>query len=272
MKPKLKRIIGIGLRRAESRLKAGEYKLSPCMNLIKVLGILEQGRVLEHPFTIPEGYTIAQIARVLAELGLADEERFLKLAYDQKFISKLGIRTISLEGYLFHDTYRISKGNKEEEIIELMVGQFNKTITQNDRKRAAELGFSMHQIVTLASIIEKETSAPGERSLISAVFHNRLKRKLPLQSDPTVIYALGKDFDGNLTKKDLMTESPYNTYLYPGLPPGPIANSGRAAIHAALYPAEVDYLYFVSKNDGTHKFSTTHKEHIRAVRKYQRRR
>jgi UPF0755 protein len=260
------------LKRAENRLKAGEYNLSPSMNLIRVLGILEQGRVLERSFTIPEGYTTSQIARVLAELGLVDEERFLKLTYDQKFISELRIRATSLEGYLFNGTYCISKGSKEEEIIELMVGQFNKTITQNYRKRAAELGFTIHKIVTLASIIEKETSAPAERSLVSAVFHNRLKRGIPLQSDPTVIYALGKDFDGNLSKKDLMTESPYNTYLYPGLPPGPIANPGRAAIHAALYPAEVDYLYFVSKNDGTHKFSTTHQEHIRAVRKYQKRR
>lgn len=260
------------LKRSAGRLKAGEYKLSPRMNLVEVLSILEEGRVLAHPFTIPEGYSTAQITRVLADKGLADEERLLMLTSDQKFISRLEVRAESLEGYLFPDTYRISKGTKEAEIIEGMVGQFNKAITKKDYQRAAQLGFSMHQVVILASLIERETSFPQERALISAVFHNRLKLNMPLQSDPTVIYALGKDFDGNLTKQDLRIESPYNTYLHPGLPPGPIGNPGRAAIQAALHPAPVDYLYFVSRNDGTHKFSTTHQEHIKAVWKYQKRR
>ena len=149
-----------------------------------------------------------------------------------------------------------------------MVSRFKQTVTAEHRRGAGELGLSMHQVVTSASVIEKETARPDERPLISGVFHNRLRRNIPLQSDPTVIYAL-HGFDGNLRKKDLSVESPYNTYRVLGLPPGPIANPGSAAIHAALYPAPTEYLYFVSRNDGSHAFSTTLVEHNRAVRKYQ---
>jgi UPF0755 protein len=240
----------------EDRLQAGEYELSSSLNLSRILSKIEKGEVLAHPFTIPEGYNIRQIARILEEKGLIEKERFIELTKDSKFISQLGIPAKSLEGYLFPETYRISKGMKEKEIIKLMVFQFNKAITQEDRKRAKELGFTFPEIIILASIIEKETSAPEERTLISAVFHNRLKAKRPLQSDPTVIYALGETFDGNLKKEHLRIDSPYNTYRYRGLPPGPIGNPGKKAIHAALYPADVDYLYFVSRNDGTHEFSS----------------
>jgi UPF0755 protein len=183
-------------------------------------------------------------------------------------IKTVGVEANSLEGYLFPDTYRLDKTMPEEAIIKKMVSRFWEIFNVDLQNRSRELGFSYHQVVTLASIIEKETGAEEERRLISAVFHNRLKRKELLQSDPTVIYAV-KDFDGNLTREDLKLDSRYNTYRYAGLPPGPIANPGRASLIAALHPAEVDYLYFVSKNDRTHEFSSDLKQHNAAVRKYQ---
>ncbi len=255
----------------ENRLQAGEYELSSSMNLSRILSRIKKGEVLAHPFTIPEGYNIRQIASVLEEKGLAEKERFIALTEDVKFVSRLGIQAKSLEGYLFPETYRVSKGMEEEEIIKLMASQFNKAVTEEDRKRAEELRFTFHETIILASIVEKETSAPEERTLISAVFHNRLKAKRPLQADPTVIYALGEAFDGDLKKEHLRIDSPYNTYRYRGLPPGPIGNPGREAIQAALYPADVNYLYFVSRNDGTHEFSSSLEEHNRAVWKYQKR-
>ncbi len=254
----------------EDRLQAGEYELSSSLNLSRIFFKIERGEVLAHPFTIPEGYNIRQIAQILEEKGLAEKERFIALTEDAKFISRLGIQAKSLEGYLFPETYRVSKGMKEEEIIKLMISQFNKAVTEENRKRAKELGFTFRQIIILASIVEKETSAPEERTLISAVFHNRLKAKRPLQADPTVIYALGKAFDGDLKKEHLRIDTPYNTYRYRGLPPGPIGNPGREAIQAVLHPADVNYLYFVSRNDGTHVFSSSLEEHNRAVWKYQK--
>ncbi len=261
------------VRGVEDRLQAGEYELSSSMNLSRILSKIEKGEVLVHSFTIPEGYNIRQIAQILEEKGLAGKESFIALTKDAKFISQLGIPAKSLEGYLFPDTYRVFREMKEEEeIIKFLVSQFNKKVTEEDRKRAEELGFTFHEIIILASIIEKETSAPEERMLISSVFHNRLKAKRPLQADPTVIYALGETFAGNLDKEDLGIDSPYNTYKYRGLPPGPIGNPGREAIQAALYPADVGYLYFVSRNDGTHEFSSSLEEHNRAVWKYQKKR
>jgi UPF0755 protein len=255
----------------ENRLQAGEYELSSSLNLSRILSKIEKGEILAHPFTIPEGYNIRQIASVLEKKGLAEKERFIELTKDSKLISQFSIPAKSLEGYLFPETYRVSKGMDEEEIIKLMISQFNKAVTKEDRKKAEELGFTFHQIIILASIVEKETSAVEERAFISAVFHNRLKAKRPLQADPTVIYALGEAFDGDLKKEHLRIDSPYNTYRYRGLPPGPIGNPGRAAIQAALYPADVNYLYFVSRNDGTHAFSFSLEEHNRAVWKYQKR-
>lgn len=255
----------------ENRLQAGEYELSSSLNLSRILSKIKKGEVLARPFTIPEGYNIYQIAQILEEKGLAEKRRFIALTEDAKFISRFGIQAKSLEGYLFPETYRVSKGMEEKEIIKLMISQFNKAVTEEDRKRAKEIGFTFHQIIILASIIEKETSAVEERALISAVFHNRLKAKRPLQADPTVIYALGEVFNGNLKKEHLRIDSPYNTYRYRGLPLGPIGNPGKKAIQAALYPADVGYLYFVSRNDGTHKFSSSLEEHNRAVWKYQKR-
>jgi UPF0755 protein len=212
-----------------------------------------------------------QIAAEIARLELADADAFRRLANDSEMAAALGHGVGRLEGYLFPETYYFAKDVTPRKIIETMVGRFDAQFSEAWRRRAAQLKMSVHEVVTLASMIEKETGAAQERALISSVFHNRLKKKMRLESDPTVIYGL-KEFDGNLTRKDLMTPSPYNTYLIAALPQGPIANPGRPALEAALFPAQSDYLYFVSKQDGTHLFSRTYREHSAAVLKYQLRR
>jgi len=257
---------------ADRRIQAGEYRLGPGMSPRRILNTLVQGKVITYKVTIPEGYTVRQIAELLEAKGLAGREDFLLAAQDAELCAKLGIPTGSLEGYLFPDTYYFPRGLTAKEIVRAMVAQFEQHITPQMRQRAEELGFTLHQVVTLASLIEKETGVEAERRLISAVYHNRLRRNIRLQCDPTVIYALGDKFDGNLRKEDLRLDSPYNTYRHRGLPPGPIANPGLASIQAALYPEAVDYIFFVSKNDGTHKFSTTLEEHNQAVDYFQRKR
>jgi UPF0755 protein len=243
------------LRGSHGRLKPGEYEFSPRMSLLEVLKKLEEGRVVVHQAVIPEGFTVKEISRLLANMGLADEGRFLAIASD-------------LEGYLFPDTYYLTRGMSEEAIVQMMLNRFRQVFGPAGAERAKALGMSVREVVTLASLVEKEAKVSGERVLISAVFHNRLRYGMPLQSDPTVIYALPQ-FTGHLRRVDLSIPSPYNTYLHKGLPPGPIANPGRSSILAVLYPANVDYLYFVSRNDGTHVFSRTLAEHERAVRRYQ---
>ena len=259
------------LKRVEKEIKAGDYTFTTAMRPSEVLHMLVEGRYKTITVTIPEGFTVAQIAQVLQEKGLGNRENFLNYASDPLFVRSLGIKGDSLEGFLFPDTYKLRKGMAEELILREMVGRFNEVFNDEHTKRLRELGLSRKEVVTLASIIEKETSDTSERYLIAAVFHNRLKKGMLLQSDPTVIYGL-KDFNGNLTKDDLKTSSPYNTYLMKGLPPRPIANPGEESIKAALYPSPEKYLYFVSKNNGTHHFSTTLEEHNRAVDRYQRKR
>lgn len=254
----------------DRRILAGEYALHAGMRPTEILRELRNGHVVLYPVTIPEGYTVAQIAGLLEQKGLADKAEFLWLAHDWDFIRTLEIDVTGLEGYLFPNTYRIARHTKTKEIISTMVADLLQAFTPELRARAREINMSMHQVLTLASVIEKETSVDGERELISAVFHNRLRRKIPLQSDPTVIYGLGT-YDGNLRKRDLSVASPYNTYRVRGLPPGPIASPGARSIRAALFPAQTTFLYFVSRNDGTHVFSSTLAEHNRAVNKYQRR-
>jgi len=252
----------------DKKIRAGEYALSPAMTPETILNTLVSGKVRLHRITIPEGYNLAQIATILKEAGLADETAFLAAAEDQARVQQAGIEGPSFEGYLFPDTYYFPKDEAIDKIIDTMVDRFRSVFVPDWRKRAKELGFSVHQIVTLASIIEKETGAPSERELISSVFHNRLKKRMRLESDPTVIYGL-TEFNGNLTRDHLRTHTVYNTYRIKGLPPGPIANPGEAALNAALYPAETEYLYFVSKKDSTHQFSTNFTDHNQAVRKYQ---
>ncbi|MCJ7546380.1 MAG: endolytic transglycosylase MltG [Deltaproteobacteria bacterium] len=251
------------------RVQAGEYELSTTMLPLVILHKLVTGDVMKYRITIPEGYTIRQIALRLKEEGIIeDEEQFLALAFSAEFVAGLGIEGKGVEGYLFPDTYLLPKGVSPIEIIKTMVGKFKQVYGPDFARRAAELGMTDREVVILASIIEKETGVSEERPLISAVFHNRLKRGIPLCSDPTVIYGI-PDFDGNLRKRDLERKTPYNTYLKRGLPPGPIANPGRSSLLAALYPAPVQYLYFVSRNDGSHYFSTTLREHNEAVWQYQ---
>jgi len=253
---------------APEHIKPGEYDLSSSMTPVAVLDKLVQGKVKGYFVFIPEGYTLRQIASRLENEGLADRESFVSLASDSSLLSALGIKGKSAEGYLFPDTYRFDKSMGEEGIIRFMVKQFRKGITPEILERADKLHLTLDEVVTLASIIEKEGGPQEERPLVSAVFHNRLKRGMRLQSDPTVIYGI-VDFDGNLRRSDLRKKTPYNTYRIKGLPPGPICNPGMEAIKAALYPAPVDFLYFVSKNNGSHQFSSNLKDHNAAVLTYQ---
>jgi UPF0755 protein len=257
------------LRGADRHIRAGEYEVHAGMSPGDMLAEFMSGHVVLYQVTIPEGYTIVELAQVFAQQGVADPEALIGLARDRDFIRSLGIEAESLEGYLFPNTYKFARRTKPREILKEMVQGLRDVLTPDLRQRAQEIHLTMHQVLTLASVIEKETGAAQERELISSVFHNRLKRGIPLQSDPTVIYGLDS-FDGNLRKKDLDSRSPYNTYRVRGLPPGPIANPGLGSIRAALYPAPTRNLYFVSRNDGTHQFSATLAEHNRAVDKYQR--
>jgi UPF0755 protein len=255
---------------AERKIHPGEYELNPAMLPGDILSCLLAGRVVLHSVTIPEGYTLLQIADVLAQQRITNRAEFLRLSKDADFIRTLGISAETLEGYLFPDTYRFPRPSAARDVLWTMVDHFGNVFHDEWRERAKDLQLTVHEVVTLASVIEKETGARDERPQISSVFHNRLKRKIPLQSDPTVIYGLA-NFDGNLRKMDLSHPSPYNTYRWTGLPPGPIASPGAQSIQAALYPVPSTYLYFVSKNDGTHQFSETLLEHNRAVEKYQKR-
>ena|SRR5581483_12001070 len=255
---------------AERKIHPGEYALHPAMRPIDIINTLASGRIVLHPVTIPEGYSIAQIADLLAEKRLVDRKEFIALAHDAAFIKTLGLDVPSLEGYLFPNTYQFPKHTSARDIMTAMVAEWDRVWTPELRSRAKDINLSVHEVLTLASVIEKETGVDSERELVAGVFHNRLRKRIPLQSDPTVIYGLS-DFDGNLRKRDLALDTPYNTYRHAGLPPGPIANPGERSIHAALYPVPSSYLYFVSRNDGTHQFSSTLTEHNHAVDKYQRR-
>ncbi|MDF1593509.1 MAG: endolytic transglycosylase MltG [Desulfobacterales bacterium] len=252
----------------DKRVKAGEYLFSARLTPAKILEMMVTGKVLLYKVTAPEGYTMRQIAAVVAEAGLTSAQDFLAAAGDPARVKTAGIKAETFEGYLFPDTYYFPKDIGPGKIVDTMVRRFLSVFLPDWKKRADALGFTVHEIVTLASIIEKETGLPAERPLISSVFHNRLKKRMRLESDPTVIYGI-EGFNGNITRKDLAAERPYNTYRIRGLPPGPIANPGARALEAALYPADTDYLYFVSKNDSSHQFSTNMADHNRAVRKYQ---
>ena len=258
----------VRLQKKSSRLQAGEYDLSASMTPQEILDRLTRGGVRLHRITIPEGLNLEEIAELVREANLDPKDEFLKLCRDPVFVREMEIPGSTLEGYLFPDTYLFAGKTQAPKLISTMIHRFNTVFKESWQKKAEQMGFSVHQVVTLASIIEKETGKASERPLIASVFHNRLKRGMRLESDPTVIYGI-PDFNGNITRKDLRTPTPYNTYVIRGLPPGPIASPGALSLEAALYPAETDYLFFVSKNDTTHKFSATLREHNRAVRKYQ---
>ncbi len=254
-----------------SQLKVGEYELSAAQSTKEILETLAKGRVLTHAVVIPEGKRATEIAELLAVAGLADPKAFLEVVFDPELPSRLGVEGSSLEGYLFPDTYRFARNLPPERIARTMVQEFLQ-VYEALPTATHERALSMREQVTLASIVEKETGAAQERPLIAAVFLNRLQRGMRLETDPTVIYGV-ENFDGNLRRVHLEDRSNlYNTYRIRGLPPGPIANPGREALRAVREPAETPFLYFVSRNDGTHFFSKTYAEHARAVDRFQRRR
>ena len=254
-----------------TRLQHGEYVFPAPPSALELWEKIVSGDVAKYQVTIPDGSTIHDIARTLENLELANPGAFLAAATSPGMANRAGIDGSTAEGYLFPDTYILVKDMTVEEILGVMIRRFRRKFTPDMEKAAQEDGFSVHQIVTIASIIEKETGVEEEKPLVSAVIRKRLALGMPLQMDPTVIYGL-KKFEGNLTKKDLRSPHPYNTYLNPGLPPGPISNPGLSSLKAAVEPAEADYLYFVSRNDGSHQFSRTLRDHNRAVISYQKRR
>ena len=257
-------------RGVDGKLHVGEYRLSAAMTPDEILAHLTTGRVATWEVVVPEGFTAAQIGERLAAEGLADAEAFDRAVRDAELIAKLGIEGETLEGYLYPETYRFPRGLPADQIAAAFVDEFL-NVWREIEPRAKERELSMREVVTLASIVEKETGAPQERPLIASVFGNRLKRGMRLESDPTTIYGI-PNFDGNLRRRDLENgDNPYNTYRISGLPPGPIANPGADALRAVVEPAESDYLFFVSKNDGTHTFSKTYAEHVQAVNCYQKR-
>jgi UPF0755 protein len=256
----------------ESKLQVGEYELSPHLAPAEILEILSSGRVKTYSVTVPEGHRATEIAAILERAGLVDAEAFLAVVLDAEFAHSLGIEQDSLEGYLYPDTYQLPKNMGEKEVARTMVKLFDSVWQSQIAALAEGHALDRPEIVTLASIVEKETAAPEERPLIAAVFLNRLDRGMRLETDPTVIYGI-PDFDGNIKKRHLLDGSnPYNTYRIRGLPPGPIASPGAEALRAVVQPAETDYLYFVSQNDGTHFFSSNYRDHVNAVNRYQKRR
>ncbi len=253
----------------QNHIQAGEYRFSPSMPPHDILEALTSGMAVLYTVTIPEGYRITDIADLLEAKGLVDKPAFIEATRNRELLESLHIPSGSLEGYLYPETYKFSKAGGARRIVQTLLDTFKERVLQPERVQQAEaMQFTFHEIVTLASLIEKETGLGKERKLISSVFHNRLAKNMRLQTDPTVIYAM-VNFDGNIRKKDLSIDSPYNTYKHFGLPPGPIASPGLESIQAALDPEETDFLYFVSRKDGSHQFSTNYKDHIRAVQKYQ---
>jgi UPF0755 protein len=252
-------------------LKAGEYRFDQPMTAIEVIDRIAKGDVYTRLLTFAEGLTIAEMARVFEERGFGSGADFSRAASDPSLIRDLDQAAPDLEGYLFPETYSLPRTASAADVVKQMVSLFKDRFDADLRAAAAAAGFSVRDIVTLASLVEKETAQPDERPLVAAVYRNRLTKRMPMQADPTVIYAMQKagKYNGNIRRDDLQIESRYNTYRYAGLPPGPIASPGLAALQAAIRPADVRYLYFVSRNDGTHAFAETLAEHNRNVSKWQ---
>jgi UPF0755 protein len=256
------------------RLRAGEYRFDRPMSARQVADKIARGDVYVRPITFPEGLTIKQMAQIYEEKEFGPAQDFVTAAKNAALIASVDPEAKDLEGYLFPDTYALPRKATAAQLIGRMVAAFQKALTPEMMEKASERGMTIRQFVTLASIVEKETGNGSERPLVAAVYLNRLRIGMPLQCDPTVIYALDRlgRYNGNLTRENMQVDSPYNTYRYPGLPPGPIASPGRASLTAAANPADVSYLYFVSRNDGTHAFSSTLDEHNRNVQQYQKHR
>ncbi len=255
------------------RLQAGEYRFDRPMTTREVIDKIARGDVFLRPITFPEGLTVRQMAEVYERDGGGSKAEFLRAAQNPAPIHDIDPAAQDLEGYLFPETYTLPRRATADQLVQRMVTAFRDVMTPDVVQRAAARGMSVRELMTLASLVEKETAKPGERPIVAAVYTNRLKIGMGMQCDPTVIYALERagKYDGNLTRENLQFDSPYNTYRYAGLPPGPIAAPGRASIEAAASPADVPYLYFVSRNDGSHVFSATLDEHNRNVYEYQKR-
>lgn len=252
-------------------LKAGEYRFDRAMTPLEVIDKIARGDAFVLTLTFPEGLTMAEMAKIFESHGLGPASTFLSAARDTSMIQHLDPAAKDLEGYLFPETYAVPRKTDAAKLVRLMVERFERVFTPQLREAASARQLSVRQAVTLASIVEKETAKAEERPLVAAVYITRLRIGMPLQCDPTVIYALQRagSYNGNLRHDDLAFDSPYNTYRYPGLPPGPIASPGRASLEAAVHPADADSLYFVSRNDGSHVFAKTLDEHNRNVQKYQ---
>jgi UPF0755 protein len=262
--------LAVFLTGTDRQLKAGEYRFAGPVSAKEVARKLARGDIFLRPVTFPEGLTLRDMARVYESKGLGAAQAFLNAAADPTPVRTLDPAAKDLEGYLYPDTYNVPRRMQAAELVQQMVARFEE-VYGHLRADAEERGLSMRDTVTLASLVEREAAKAEERPLVAAVYANRLRIGMPLQCDPTVIYALERagKYTGNLTRKDLQFDSPYNTYRHPGLPPGPIAAPGRPSLDAAVHPASVDYLYFVSRNDGTHVFSSTLAEHNRNVRQWQ---
>ncbi|WP_184308500.1 endolytic transglycosylase MltG [Anaerosolibacter carboniphilus] len=257
------------LSKAEGKMQAGRYQMSTSMNAREIIDNLIKGSIFKDAakFTIPEGFELKQIVDRLESLGLIDREKFMELVnngdFQYEFLKEIPKGENRLEGFLFPDTYEIAKGATEEEILTKMLDRFDEIFTDDYYHRTKKLNMTIQEVVTLASIIEREAQLEKERPIISGIFHNRLNKGMLLQSCATVQYVLGER-KANLSLKDIDIDSPYNTYKNIGLPPAPIASPGKASLEAALYPSETDYYYFVVKSDGEHSFSKTYEEHLRA--------
>lgn len=250
------------------KIHAGEYQFKERVTPILVLKFLTRGWVKKYNISIPEGFTTKQIIALILNNGLGRADEFDRALSDSEFFKTFGLEDRGPEGYLFPDTYIFYKGMSEKEMLSEMFRNFKRKIPVDAEEKAKNHNLTLHQVVILASIVQKETYQPEEMPFVAAVFYNRLRKGIPLQADPTVIYAM-PDFSGNLRKVDLKIKSPYNTYIHRGLPPGPICNPGLDAIKAVLQPSNVPYLYFVSRNDGSHEFSVSLKEHNKKVELYQ---
>jgi peptidoglycan lytic transglycosylase G len=252
-------------------LQAGEYRFDRPATAIDVIERLARGDIYTRNLTFPEGLTIDEMSRLYASRAFGTAQDFVAAARDTSLVRDLDPRATDLEGYLFPETYALPRGTPARRLVSMMVERFRMVYTGDLQRRADAQGLTARDVVTLASVIEKETGKPDERPIIAAVYRNRLKIGMPLQADPTVVYALQKRgrYDGNIRREDLTFDSPYNTYRSQGLPPGPIAAPGKYSLEAAVMPASVSYLYFVSRNDGSHVFARTLAEHNRNVRQFQ---
>ncbi len=246
--------------------KAGTYEIKNGMTLSEVLYELTQGQPILTKITIPEGKNLYEVAALMQESKVTKEKDFIKAAKSSELLKKYNIKAPSLEGYLYPETYKFAPKSNAKNVVMAMVDVFNSKTKNLDFSKSK---LTKHEVVILASIVEKETGASWERPTIAGVYLNRLKRPMRLQADPTTIYGIWEKYKGNLRKRHLLEKTAYNTYRIDGLPLGPIANPSTAALSAVLNPAKHSFLYFVSKNDGTHIFTPTYKEHLRAVREFQ---